>query len=316
MKSRKKLSKYSQIKSERVICDSEELKTLITNWMENEGWTFENFADFIELVGVSSPVKLTNLNKKDNSFRCISAENKEFIISIRFGSFFDYDSEIHVTYGEYTKIYNINQNFSKGNTRPSVSLLGKAIKKKDKELISSYFSHYISNRLTIANKYILNVSIDNNSIDFENFSSFAPQNCDLIENYLITLNGYMVASVVCKKIINLLGFPFNDISKCDKISVSLSEKTGTGTIVRSKVVFSFGVLQEYATTENNETFEVSKNGYWRFYSDTISIEAPLKSKRTIYITDSEDEPYTGNLQETISHVTAKIDSLKSLFEES
>ena len=83
-----------------------------------------------------------------------------------------------------------------------------------------------------------------------------------------------------------------------------------------KVVFSFGVLQEYATTENNETFEVSKNWYWRFYSDTISIEAPLKSKRTIYITDSEDEPYTGNLQETISHVTAKIDSLKSLFEES
>mgnify|MGYP003292967618 CR=1 FL=1 len=71
MNLRKKHSKkltITQAKTERVFCDTQDLKALITNWMENEGWTFESFADFLKLVGVSIPVKLTNLNKKENSF--------------------------------------------------------------------------------------------------------------------------------------------------------------------------------------------------------------------------------------------------------
>lgn len=308
MSLRKKHSKNSQTKPERIICDTKELKTLITNWMENEGWNFENFADFLELVGVSTPVKLSNLTKQDCSFSCISKNNKEFFIRIRFGSFFDFDSEIHITSGEYTYTYTINQNFSKGDTKPSVALQGKTVKKKDKELIGFYSSNYISNRLTIANKYLLDISITNHSI-----SEF--KNLNLLEDYLITLDRYMVASVVCKKIIKLLGFSFDDVSKCDKISVLLSEKNGTKTIVRSKVVFSFGVLQEYATTENNETFEVSKNGFWSYHSNNISIEAPVNANRTIQIKDSETNPYKGNLTETLIRITATINSLKLLFKE-
>ena len=108
----------------------------------------------------------------------------------------------------------------------------------------------------------------------------------------------------------MLEFSSDDIAKCKRIAITLTKG-----IVRNKLNFSYGILQEYTTTENNETFTVCKNGYWSYHSDNISIEAPLKSNPVIHIAYSEDEPYNGNLSETIARVTRTINSLKHLFKE-
>ena len=74
-------SKASQ-HPDMIFCDDTEiqLKQFITDWMENEYWKFENFVDFLKLAGVKTPVKLSELNKKDNSFKCVTNDNKEFRI--------------------------------------------------------------------------------------------------------------------------------------------------------------------------------------------------------------------------------------------
>ena len=62
----------------KVTCDAR-TKKLITSWIKNEQWQFDDFATFIELIGIQTPVRIS---KNGNSFKCNSADGKEVTISL------------------------------------------------------------------------------------------------------------------------------------------------------------------------------------------------------------------------------------------
>ena len=112
----KKCSKSKALQHPDIIfCDDTEfeLKKLITNWMENEYWEFTNFSDFLNLAGVKTPVKLSELDKKSNSFKCVTNDNKEFRIVLVFNDWVDFCSELRIIDGEkisyYIPLSNINE---------------------------------------------------------------------------------------------------------------------------------------------------------------------------------------------------------------
>lgn len=47
-----------------IACDTAELRDLITKWTLNEGWKFSEFATFVALTGVKTPIKLSGLDKE------------------------------------------------------------------------------------------------------------------------------------------------------------------------------------------------------------------------------------------------------------
>lgn len=69
----------------------------------------------------------------------------------------------------------------------------------------------------------------------------------------------------------ILGFSNEDISNSKNITISYSKTVGKEEHVLSEIILLNGDMMEYAVLENGETFHVSKNGYWRYFSDGIEI---------------------------------------------
>ena len=120
----------TQHSNNEIACDTAELKEVITKWTQNESWEFENFADFIKLVGVKTPVKLSEWDVESHSFKCVTALDEEIRISLFFGNMME-RSEIHITDGGETRNYFTNTNIGKKRV-PRVTLYGRRVKKAGK----------------------------------------------------------------------------------------------------------------------------------------------------------------------------------------
>ena len=127
-------------RKDEVECDSNELKTFISEWLENDGWQFADFARFLKLVGIDTPVKLSNLKGSGRkSFTCITASNRIIDIELNFGiSFLDY-SEIRLTEGNERHHYGINlfsynKDFDDPCNQPKVYPVRRIIEKDGKKL--------------------------------------------------------------------------------------------------------------------------------------------------------------------------------------
>lgn len=293
-----------------VVCDTTELKELITEWTQNDGWKFENFADFIELVGVKKPVKLRELNKKTNTFKCLTALNTEVMISLRFGDGWEYCSEINVTECDETRKYNTNYNSKKGKSKPSVSLERRVIKRNGKEL-SSFYSEYFCHRiLKIDDIHTLDVEIYEPGKSNEKSEIFVLRNCGDVENYLLGLDNSLVVSQVYDTMMQMLNFSEEDISNSNKILISYNESVDKEERVLGKILITRGSMQEYAILENGETFHVFRDGSWKYSSSVIRIFYLEEKKHHIFsITGAEENITRANPSEIFCRVKKKISEL-------
>lgn len=307
----KEIDVGTQNLNNRITCDTDELRDVITDWTKNEGWEFENFADFLELIGVKTPVNLSEYDKKNHSFKCITALNTENHISLYFGDCFNYYSEIRITEGEETRHYITNTNFKSRNTIPEVSLQSRKIKRNGKILESDY-CYFCDRTLIIDATHVLKVEIDEPNKHDEKSEIFVLRNCTDIEEYLIGLDNSLIVADVYKKVMELLCFSDEDISRCDKISFSYVETIDKEPRVRSKILLIKGELQEYAILEKGETYHVFKNGSWKYLSDSgISIIHLEDLKPNVFsITGSEESIITVNPYEILKRVKAKISELQ------
>lgn len=300
--------------NDKIECDSVELRKFITEWAKNEGWNFENFADFIELIGEKTPIKLSELDEKNCSFNCITALGKKVHISLLFGDWIDFSSEIHVTDGEETKRYIINTNGEKGKCVPKVTLHGRNVKRGEKK-ISSFYCEFFCNRiLKIDDMHALKIEIDEPD-KYENKSEILVlQNYDKIEEYLLGLDNSLVVDEVYEKMMELLNFSNEDISKCEKILISYTETCDKVERVREKILLTNGKKQEYAIFENGETFRVFEDGSWKYLSDSgIRIEYDENTKKYVFsITGNEENITTVNPGEIMKRVKERISKLLNL----
>lgn len=293
-----------------ITCDTVKLKELITKWTQNEGWEFENFVDFLEAVGVNAPISLSELNEKDLSFKCFTSLNTEFLISIRFGDLFDFDSELHVTTCDETKIYVTNGNYPKGSCIPSVTLQKRIVRKNGK-VLDSYYSKYFCHRtVKFDDTHLLEINFDEpNDEDNQKVESLVLRNCAEVEDYLLGLDKSLVVSQVYCTMVQLLGLSDEDIPKSKEISISYIETVDKQKRVLSKLFLCNGVMTEYAVLENGETFYVFKNGNWKYSSDNIEISYHGKDNYTFSIKGSSETISNTNPSSTMLRVKKRLSKL-------
>lgn len=304
----------TQKSNAKIECDSVELRKFITEWTQNEGWNFENFADFIELIGEKTPIKLSELDEKNNSFNCVTALDKKIRISLLFGDWIDFSSEIHVTDGEETKRYIINTNVEKGKSVPKITLQGRNIKRCGKVLNNYYCEFFCHRTLKIDDMHVLKIEIDEPNMYENKPEILVLRNCEEVEEYLLGLDNSLVVDEVYEKMMELLNFSNEDISKCGKILISYIQTVGKEKRIRAKILLTNGKMQEYATLEKGETFHVFKDGSMNYLSDSgIRIVYDGKTEKYVFsITGNEEDITSVNPGEILKHVKERFFKLLNL----
>lgn len=297
---------------EEVLCDSPEIKEIITKWTSSEGWKFEDFATFIKIIGLKTPVKLSDLDEKERSFKCVTARNKEVIISFSFRGWYEGEPKIFIKDGEEKRIYAINSNSKKGNDVPKITLMSRSITRNGKELESFYSAYFCNRTLKIDENHKLIVKIN----EPERETYYMPdakvlRNCQKVEEYLLSLDNSLVVGDVYDKLMNLLGFSDDDIAKSNKIMISYKEIIKKEEKTRSKILMKKGKMQEYAVLEDGKTYHVFRNGNWNYISDDgIAICYIKKNERYVFLViGAEKNIINVNPSEIISTVQARINEL-------
>lgn len=288
-----------------------ELKQLVAEWLKNEGWKSKDFATFVELVGIKTPARISDFNADNYSFKCTTADNTEVTITFRFGSIMDEVSEILVTEAEETRCYYINGNF-KGNSLPKVTLSSRTIAKDGKNLYSYYSEYFCHRELYFNPTHKLKVEIpEPNGGERKNYNAAVLRNHKQVEEYLLGLDSSLVLSEVYDRFMELLGFSDEDVLNCKEIYFSYIETTNTGEEqVRSKIHKKRGQMQDYAVLEDGETFEVSRDGNWNYFSDNITIQySKINDSYVFSVTGKELSIKTANPTETLIRVKTRISEL-------
>lgn len=260
-------------KSEKIICDTIQLKEKITKWMQNEGWRFEDFVTFVELIGIKTPIRLSKLNEEYNSFECITA-HKEITMSIQFGDFFEIFSELWIAEGGEIKKYVINTNMEKGKTVPEIRLQGRNIKRNGKELHCFYCEFFCHRLLKYDENHIVEIMFYEPSKSKKKNEIFVLRNCAKIEEYLLEVDDFLNMERVYNKLIEFLDFSEENILNSEKILLAYYEKNKDEKAkkIKSKILIEKGIRQEYAITEDRETFHICKDGSWYYlYDNDIQI---------------------------------------------
>lgn len=262
--------KEAWFKRKKVSCDTWKIKRVITSWMRSEYWRFKDFGTFIELVGIKTPVRLSDLDfdyveEKFYSMKCMTASNEEYTIRLIFNSgdaCFDDYSKISVIKGEEERTYNINT--KKEKTVPEVTLKKQIIVREGKKLECYYKVLSCERTLTIDKKYMLHVNIFSGLHEKLNgdLEVLALRNCEQIEEYLLSLDNSLIIDQVYDQVIRLLQFSKKDIIHSHEIAFSYTEFVKTKEVLRSEILVKYGEMQEYAVCEGDETFFVSREGNW------------------------------------------------------
>ena len=270
--SRRKFAKKEKNFIIKSVCDAE-IKVLITNWLEGEYWSFADFPAFLESTGLKTPVRLSDLDRVDGSFKCTSIDKEVKINLISRDWFYDCP-ELWITEEDETKKYWINSNCFGEKNVPTATLGFKDISRNGKELRNFYSEYYCHRILIIDSRYKLDIEI----YEPENGESNNPtpavlRNCKQVEDYLLTLDTSLALGNVYSKVLELLEFSREEISKSKKIQFSYIETFGEDNeLERSKILKENDQMQEYAVSENGETFSVSsKTGNWRYISNNVQI---------------------------------------------
>lgn len=303
-------SKAKSLKNE-IICEAVGSKELITKWAQNEGWEFENFADFIKLIGVKTPVKIIECDEENCSFKCITALNKEIHVTLFFGDGLDFCSEISITDGEETQNYITNTNIKNRKIVPEVILESRIITRNGKELKSYYCEYFCHRTLKLDKTHELKIEIEEPDIYAKKSETFVLRNCKDIEEYLLGLDKSLIVTEVYEKLMELLGFSKEDISKSKEILISYIETVNQEERVRSIIFLKRGKMQEYAILENGETYHVFKDGSWIYLSDSgIKISYLEDMNHYVFsVKGSEENIENVNPGEIMGHVKTKISEL-------
>jgi len=285
-------------------CKDKELKERINNWTKNEGRVFEDFATFLELVGIKTPVQLGNFDTKSKSFKCISKNGKEYRILLFFRDRLSCSPEIHVTEGIETKIY-ICHSKSDSQPEPKVAYYARNIEEDGKSLHNIYGNCFCNRTLKLDECHKLIIEFDENKYS-KNSSTRVLVNSHQIEEYLFSLDINLVVSEVYDNVISLLGFDKNDIKDTEKILISYEKEVDKTKQVLACVRLANGIMIEYAILEDNQTFHIYSDKNWCYSSaDTRILYDAYDDTYIFPVTAKEDD--INRVKERISKLWKFID---------
>lgn len=305
------MSSRRSFQRSRITCDTQELKDLITSWTQNEGWKFEDFATFMELVGIKLPARLSEYDSENNCFTSVSASNVKARIQLYFGSWVDSCSQIRITVGEETLCFDTNYNSKGGEDVPQVYLQIRQIDRSGKQLHSYYSQYFCDRTLKLDETHTLKVEIWEPNKPDEKTEIYVLRNRIAVEEYLLGLDNYLTADDVYGKMIEFLGFSADDISNSDKIFISYTENVDGEERVLARIFIRNGDIQEYAMTSTGETFHIFKDGSWRYQKDGTRIFYHANKDHYVFsITGPEEDIIKVELEDAIKYSKEQINELK------
>ena len=292
----------------KILSSSMDFRELTTNWIKNVGCNYEDFFSFIKQIGINAPFKICEVDKKKNSFKCITSLGEEFQLSLYYGDLLDYCPRIVITDGEETRCYDVYVKATEEAEGFKTDLQTRVIQRDGKKLESFYCEYFCRRTLNIDDTHILKVEVDEPKKNADNSEILVLQNKTDIEKYLMGLDNPISVEKVFNKVIELLKFSNKDIEKCANIKISYTEKEGKEERVRGIILLFNGQMPQYATLENGETFHVFKNGNWSYTSDSgIKIDYAKDTNKYIFsMTGTEVDVTAVNPSDIMKRVKLKI----------
>ena len=301
----------------RCKCCSPKIRKLISSWTKNEGWTFDDFATFLELAGINTPVHLSNLVKDKNSFTCTTSDKKILTISLFFGDWLDYCSELRVTEGIETKGYECNSK-TDNCPQPQVTYKSRNLETDDKSLHSYYCEYFCHQTLNFNTNHTLKIEFDepnkyrNNKSDIHVLAY-----ANTIEDYLFNLDNSVSISEVYEKMVSLLSLTDEDIRNSEKISISHTRGDGKDNETEqelAKILVLKGNVEEYSVREGDEFFHLFKDHSWKYaLNNTKIIYNSAKDKYDFSVTGTDTAMDTVNIADTLKQVKEKVSKLWKFF---
>ena len=200
----------------QVTCDTKELRQLVNDWLSNEGFKFYDFITILNLVGISTPVKLRNLHDK-NVFECEDKYGQTFTITLRFGDWIDNCSEIVIKSEKETLVYIVYQDPPKNI---KIKLDQRGLETEDKEVWSFYGEYFVWRKLSLGGGKKLEIHIDvpdKYNRDQDEARKKSMQNYLELEQFLINLPEDFSLKAVVEEYMTILAYSVEEIKKCEKI---------------------------------------------------------------------------------------------------
>ncbi len=130
-----------------------------------------------------------------------------------------------------------------------VRALKKEISINGRELHCIYSEYFCNRKLIIKEKYVIRIEINEPGFRRKNI---VLRNSQSIEEYLLSLNERLKIKDVYEKVMELLGLSDEEISECGKILIAYMKIEDERETTISKIVRSYGQIQEYVFSENDE----------------------------------------------------------------
>jgi len=295
-----------------------EIRNLIDKWLKASSWQEEDFIKILELVGIYSPKRFSHFDRQSCFFQCETTDGELFRVFLEGGNWNDSFPEIRVKKGEETKWFETNTNHITGHSiEPEVRIVAREIRRDGKRLMSFYTEHFCNRTLEIGDRYVFKVNIaepEREKPDFVRVCQNAPET----EEYLLSLTGKETAMQVCQKMVSFLNFSKEELDNSSKFEITLYDKSYNELTIISRVYLIYGVIQEYAVTEQDEIFHVFKNGNWKYYSDSIDFDYEKETDECeVFLLDKISKIEKINLADCLKRVKEKISSLmRFTFEQS
>ena len=302
----------------KIVCDNPELKELITDWCEQQGrGNYEQFAMFLELVGISTPVKLSGKSCRTLStlpFQCVNVYGKEYTIALGFGDFHDSIFEIYVTEetedGTVTKSYELFDKYKGEVYIPYAVLAGKTVTKGNMRISFNYSSIYWNAAVTVDDSHMMLIYVERPKCEeFSQKKVWICKDNEALEQYLFeySYDKFVVDDVYSK----LQEFFIEDITD---LSIEYNKKVGNKKRKRILAAISVrsGIVETYACFDSydEKSYLVKSNGDWLYSNDVCKIEYS-KEQNKMYVScqGNEDEISCIDLQISIMAAKKKIEKI-------
>ena len=277
--------------------NASKLKKFISSWEKNVNCEAGGFYEFIGLIGIKKPVKLSAFNEDEESFKCVTADEKTLLITLKTGDSWGRKTEIHVTDSNETRCYFVYAWKTDNELIKKVSYYKRIVRKNGKELISDYYEQYCSHKLKFES-FELKVIISepyqgHRRLLDEELEVRVAQKREEVEEYLLGLDQSLSVEDVFRELMNMLAFSKEDINRSEKIIIEFTKDKDSrdqDERLLGKIELHNGKLKEYAVTENEVTYYASDNESWEcILGDGISISYSKHDKGIYDISISGSE---------------------------
>ena len=253
-------------------------KKIQSDFLESLNWNFEDFLQFLKIVGIENP---TTLEVKEGKIVVKDKENGEIDLS--------FDEEMEISLQKRDNVgrmiiedYEVSKKIPLDKNK--IILKKRVISKGEKKLIHSRIK-ICPLSCTVGwfdEKYLVNVFIDDRSYTGHQKSKIS-QNTTIQKIYDYLLDPELKVNVekIFKDLIEMIGLSKQDILSSKDIMISLDEIGENKDIARDKIHISQGRIYGISkTNKDGETLSVSRSGNWHYTSaegNTISFEGSKKN---------------------------------------